>query len=482
MERSKLLLGQGNIVFANRQCSFWLTGILVAALGRPASGEITLSSLFTNNAVLQRDARVPVWGTTDQSDEVTVTFGEQTVTATPNDGEWHATLAPMDASITARDLLVRQGDKTVTLANILVGDIWICGGQSNMELRVKQSTGRSKAISSSANPNIRLFTVNREGNPQPQKKLKASPWQEAGPKTVADFSAVGYYFGRDLEKSIKIPIGLINSNVGSTTAERWMSQEAIDGDSELKGMRAKRGTSDLYNAMILPLAPFAIKGAIWYQGESNARWPYHYRHVLAAMIKDWRRTFGQGDFPFLIVELAPFRKIAEEPVDEEWAVVRESQQWVAKNLPNVETVSIVDVGDEKAIHPQRKQPVGARLAIAARSMVYGEKIPSSGPKYDSVTFNGGQAIVTFKNVGTGLLAKDGELKGFTLAGEDKKFHHAKARIEGNTVIVTSDAVAEPKAVRFGWANYPVINLWNKDGQPASPFRTDDWDVVRQMRK
>ena len=234
--------------------------------------------------------------------------------------------------------------------------------------------------------------------------------------------------------------------------------------------------------MIAPLAPYAIKGAIWYQGESNADRPYHYRHVLAAMIKNWRDTFGQGDFPFLIVELAPFMDIRTEPVDEEWAVVRESQQWVANNLAKVDTVSIVDVGDVKDIHPVKKQPVGERLATAARVHAYGETIAPAGPEFDSVTFNGNEAIVKFKNVGTGLIAKDGEIKGFTIVGEDKKFHNAKARIDGETVIVSADDVAAPQAVRFGWANFPVVNLWNKDGHPASPFRTDQWEVVKQSAK
>lgn len=191
---------------------------------------------------------------------------------------------------------------------------------------------------------------------------------------------------------------------------------------------------------------------------------------------------GQGDLPFLIVELAPFNKIVNEPIDQEWATVRESMQWIARNFPNVATVSIVDVGDENDIHPQKKQPVGARLAVAARAVAYGEKITPAGPQYDSMTVNGSEAVIKFKNVGAGLEAKDGDLKGFTIAGEDKKFYNAKARIEGDTVIVSSDAVKEPKAVRLGWANYPVVNLWNKDGLPAHPFRTDDWPVLKQDAK
>jgi sialate O-acetylesterase len=467
-----------------RALSFRLSiAIAISLLTTPfARAEVKLHQLFTDNGILQRDAKVPVWGTTDKPDAVTVKFGEQSVTATPENGKWKAELAPMDASADPRDLTVQQGDQTVTRKNIVVGDIWLCGGQSNMQWPLNQSAGKDEAISASANPAIRLFTVNRRGLPEPQDNLNGGNWSEANPKSVPEFSAVGYYFGRELQKQLHVPIGLINSNVGGTTAERWLGKEAIDNNPELKGMSSPQGRNDLYNAMIAPLAPYAIKGAIWYQGESNADRPYHYRHVLAAMINDWRKTFGQPELPFFIVELAPFTPIVKEPVDQEWAVVRESMQWVANHLPMVDTVSIVDVGDAKDIHPKQKQPVGTRLANAARALVYGEKIPPAGPELEGVSFNGNQAVVKFKNVGSGLEARDGELKGFTLAGDDKKFYNANARIEGDTVVVTCDAVPNPKAVRFGWANYPVVNLWNKEGLPASPFRTDEWEVVKQSAK
>ena len=463
----------------------FLAMALAIAVVLPAArsqAEVKLHLLFSENGILQRDAKAAVWGTTDKSDPVTVKFGDQTVTATPQDGKWKVELAPMEASATPRDLVVTQGDQTLTRKNIVVGDIWICGGQSNMQWAINQSAGKEEAISAATNPNIRLFTVQREGDAKPRTELKTGGWAEASPTTIPGFSAVGYYFGRDLEKAIKVPIGLLSSNLGGTTAERWMSIESIESNPEIKDMHATQGKSDLYNAMIAPLTPFAVKGAIWYQGESNADRPYNYRHVLAGMIKNWRDTLGNADLPFLIVELAPYTKIVNEPVDQEWATVRESMQWIAKNDPKVATVSIVDVGDEGDIHPQQKQPVGARLAIAARAVAYGEKITPAGPQFDSMTINGKEAVIKFKNVGGGLQAKDGELKGFTIAGEDKKFHNATARIEGETVVVSSDSVANPKAVRLGWANYPVMNLWNKDGLPAHPFRTDDWEVVKQSAK
>lgn len=451
-------------------------------MSQPLRAEIKPHGLFADNMVLQRDRKVAVWGTTDKADEVTVKFGEQTVKAKPENNVWKAELAPLKANDKPQELVISQGDQSITRKNVLVGDVWLCGGQSNMQWEIHQSGGAKEAIESGTNPQIRLLTVNRHGSPMPVTELKSNGWAEAKPETVKTFSAVGYYFGRDLQKTQNIPIGLISSNIGGTTAERWMAKDALDSNAEIKEMKTPQGRHDLYNAMIAPLAPFGVKGAIWYQGESNADRPYNYRHVLAATIKSWRDTFGQGDFPFLIVELAPFTPIVKDPVDQEWAVVRESMQWIAKNVPNVDTVSTVDVGDERDIHPKPKQPVGERLARAARAMTYGEKIVPAGPEFDSATFAGKEATIKFKNVGQGLEAKEGELKGFTIAGEDKKFQHAVAKIVGETIVVTCDAVPEPKAVRFGWANYPVVNLWNKDGVPASPFRTDDWPVVKQNSK
>ena len=471
------------MTFNIRNATAWMlttSGLLLATSAIQA--EIKTHALFTDSMVLQRDRKTVVWGTTDKSEQVTVKFANQTVTSTPANGRWKVELAPMAASDEPRDLVVGQGDQTLTKKNVVVGDVWLCGGQSNMQWEVHQSAGADEAIATGKNPRIRLFTVPREGAPEPRSDLKGGLWAEATPDTVKTFSAVGYYFGRDLQKAVGIPIGLISSNIGGTTAERWMSKESIDSDPEIKDMKPTQGRNDLYNAMIAPLAPFGVKGAIWYQGESNADRPYNYRHVLAGMIKSWRDTFGQGNFPFLIVELAPFTAIVKEPVDQEWATVRESMQWIANKVPHVDTVSIVDVGDEKDIHPQQKQPVGARLAIAARAMAYGEKITPAGPEFASASFSGGKAVIKFKNVGGGLVAKGGELIGFTIAGDDKKFFNAQAKLEGETVVVTCDQVANPKAVRFGWANYPVVNLWNKDGLPASTFRTDDWPVTRQDAK
>jgi sialate O-acetylesterase len=450
----------------------------------PLHADVKLHKLFSDNALLQRGEKTAVFGTADKPDAITVKFGDQTVTASYSDGKWKAELKGLKADAAGKDLVVTQGNVSVTLKNVVVGDVWICGGQSNMQWDVNGAEGKDEAIAAAANPAIRLFTVNRRGNPTPESALQdGNPgWVEAKGDTIGGFTAVGYYFGRELQKNLKVPIGLISSNIGGTTAERWMSKESIDLNDEIKDMHPTQGRNDLYNAMIAPLAGYGVKGAVWYQGESNADRPYNYRHVMAAMIQSWRDTLGNPDMPFIQVELAPFTAIVTEPVDQDWAVVRESQQWVAHHLKNVDTVSIVDIGDDKDIHPKRKRQVGERLATAARALAYGEKITPAGPEFGNAEFSGDKAVIKFNNLGKGLEAKGGELTGFTIAGEDKKFYNATAKIVGDTVVVTSDKVALPKAVRLGWASYPVVNLWNKDGYPASPFRTDDWEVVKQAAK
>jgi sialate O-acetylesterase len=462
--------------------NLWI-GLLATLLfvDHAALAAVTPHGLFTDNAVLQRGEKCPVWGTTDKPDKITVKIAGKEESVEPKDGKWRVDVRGLEAG-GPHTLTISQGDQAVELKNVLIGDVWICGGQSNMQWSLKDTANPQEAISNSANEKIRLITIPRRGAPQPESNVSAASWVPCNPDTTPEFTAVGYYFGRDLQKALNVPIGLINSNIGGTTAERWMSKEAIDSNPDLAGMSKPQGATDLYNAMIAPLAPFAIKGAIWYQGESNADRAVQYRKLLPAMIKSWRDTFGQGDFPFLIVQLAPFMQITNEPADSAWAELRDAQLYTALNVPNTGLAVITDVGDQKDIHPKKKEPVGARLALAARAIGYGEKIAYSGPLYDKMSVDGNKVVLSFKHVGGGLEARDGELKGFTIAGEDKKFQNATAKIDGDKIIVWSDKVEKPVAVRFGWANYPVVNLWNKDGLPATPFRTDDFELTTQNKK
>ena len=438
------------------------------------------NALFSDNAVLQQKVNVPVWGTADSADKVTVSIAGQDASATPKDGKWRVELAPINAG-GPYAMTITQGNEKVELKNILVGEVWICGGQSNMQWALKQSEGGSEAIATAGNDKIRLFTVPRRGADAPESNVSGN-WTAAAPDTVGDFSAVGYFFGRDLQKQLAVPVGLISSNVGGTAAEQWMSKESIDSHPELKDMSKPQGASMLYNAMIAPLAPYDIAGVIWYQGESNAGRAYQYRTLLPAMVKNWRDTFGQGDFPFLIVQIAPYEAIVKEPSDSVWAEIRDAQLHVSQNVPKTALIVTTDVGDEKDIHPRKKEPVGNRLALAARALVYGEQVEYSGPKFENMTVDGDKAILRFTHATGGLVARGGPLSGFTIAGEDKKFHTAEARIVGNTVVVTSDKVTKPVAVRYGWAAYPVVNLCNGDDLPASPFRTDSFPITTQDKK
>jgi sialate O-acetylesterase len=351
-----------------------------------------------------------------------------------------------------------------------------------MRWMVNQATGGEAAIRAAGNDKLRLFTVNRVGVPMPT--ANPDDWLVTNPETVPSFSAVGYYFGCDLQRSLDIPIGLINSNVGGTGAERWTSKEVLAANDDLK-IWTKRQSSDLWKAMIVPLTRFPIRGVIWYQGESNAPRAWQYRTLLPAMIRCWRDAWGQGDFPFLVVQIAPFpnnQPLPKEPIESTWAELREAQLLASQTLPNVGLVVTTDLADDRDLHPRRKREVGERLAAAAKAIAYSQNVAYSGPVFEKQTINGDKIILSFKHVGSGLAAVDGPLQGFAIAGEDKKFVNATARIDGDTVVVSSDKVSHPIAVRFGWADFPIVNLRNKDGLPACPFRTDDFPATTLDKK
>ncbi len=458
---------------------FALCGLMILGVTTPTplQAEVKPNSLFSDNAVLQRDMKLPVWGTADNDEKIKVTLGDQTVETTAKDGKWSVELKPIAAG-GPHTLTVAGANNQVEAKDILIGEVWICSGQSNMQWSVKQCADPKETIEAAKHPQIRLTTIKRGGASEPQSEANVK-WQECSPETVGDFSAVAYHFGVALNKQLKVPIGLISTNVGGTAAQRWTSKQVLNSVPELEKYLNEKESSNLYNAMIHPLVPYAIRGATWYQGESNAGNAHRYRTLFPAMIKNWRDDWKQGDFPFLFVQLAPFKAKSDKPEASDWAELREAQLMTLSKSPNTGMAVIIDVGDEKDIHPKQKQPVGERLALAARAIAYGEKIEHTGPMYESMTTSGERAILRFKNIGQGLEVRGEKLTGFTIAGDDKVFHNAEAMLEGDTVVVSSSEVKSPTAIRFGWAGFPQVNLWNKNDLPASPFRTDNWPGVTE---
>jgi sialate O-acetylesterase len=479
--------------------------------------EVKCASVFGDHMVLQREASVRFWGTAEPGEQVTVKVGAQTkIAATDAGGKWLISLDPMPAGGPVG--VEVQGKNAVKFQDVLIGDVWVCSGQSNMEFPVKRAQDADKDIAAAADPSIRLFSVGRKPSSKPLTSTEGS-WAICGPETVPDFSAVGYFFGRDLHKQLGIPVGLIHSSWGGTLAEAWTDRQALEANPDfapilerdkpyiaeypaaLKRYEAQvaaltaRGQTDkikklrkpqapednpnipsaLYNGMIAPLQPFAIKGAIWYQGESNRGRAYQYRTLLPAMITSWRKAWGEGDFPFLIVQLPEYGKNTPEG-DSQWAELREAQWLTAKNLPNVGIAVAMGLGDPANIHPLKKQEVGRRLVLVAEKQVYGKDVIDSGPAYKSMKVDGDKVEVSFDSMGGGLEAQGGKIEGFTIAGDDHKFVPADAKIESDHVVVSAPGVPHPVAVRYGWANSPTCTLYGKAGLPAAPFRTDDLAV------
>jgi sialate O-acetylesterase len=482
-----------------------LGAALMLLAGLTARADVKLPGLISENMVLQQKAPARLWGWADEGEKITVTFQGQNASATARGGAWSVTLKPLKPG--GPFPLRVSGKNTIALKNILVGEVWVCSGQSNMEWPLSSSFEPEKHVAGATNPQLRLFIVPHVWANVSQHDIAAT-WQECVPETARSFSAVGYFFGRDLQKALGVPVGLIDSSWGGTPAEAWTRESALASHPDLatlvpayrrslsrywtsllnypavvarakaEGRPVPRPPSrpwkpgELYNGMIAPALPYTIKGVIWYQGESNAGQAAQYRTLFPVMIQNWRDDWGLGSFPFLAVQLAPFMAISPEPQESQWAQLREAQLLATKTLPNVGLAVTTDVGEEKDIHPRKKEPVGARLALAARKIAYGQDVAHSGPVYKSMKVVDGKAVVRFDHIGAGLESRGDKLTGFAVAGADGKWVWADAVIQGDTVVASSPQVPQPVAVRYGWANYPVVNLWNKDGLPASPFRTD----------
>jgi sialate O-acetylesterase len=628
------------------------------------NAEVKLPRIFSSNMVLQKGIDNPVWGWANKGEQITVTFNNQSVrTKTDKNGKWSVKLPVQEYG--GPYTMTVKGKNTIVFDNILIGEVWVCSGQSNMEFQVGQAINAVNEIATANFPKIRLFTVPKTVSQFPENDISSGEWEECSPETVSDFSAVAYFFGRDIFRELNVPIGLIHTSWGGTVAETWSSAETISKDPDLKGNLdelkqmdlskykeekmaqikkilggevsdkdlgmengkavwaapdfndsnwktiktpiywEQQGFTDidgiawyrkeiilteeqsnanatlhlgkiddaditfvngveigktnsydkdrvytieskilkpgkniiavrvddtggnggiwgdskdlyfdfknekmdisgdwkfriskamvgnlsigpnsyptlLFNGMINPILPYGIKGAIWYQGESNAGRAKQYQRVFPDVIKDWRTHWNQGDFPFLFVSLANFYPPVETPVESDWAELREAQTKTL-SLPNTGMALSIDIGEANDIHPKNKQDVGKRLALNALKIAYNKNIVFSGPMYKSVDFKDGKAFITFSETGSGLKAKDkyGYLKGFTIAGADKKFKWAKAEIIDNkTIVVYSEEIKDPKSVRYGWANNPDdLNLYNVEGLPANPFRTDDWPGI-----
>ncbi len=566
-------------------CLYISLGLLFISLSS-ATADVKLPAIFGDHMVLQRDAGVPVWGSADAGEAVTVTAGGDTATATAGkDGAWSVKLAKLAASATPIELKI-AGKNTVTIHDVLVGDVWLCSGQSNMEFGIKAFM-TPEDFNKAGDPQVRIFSVPKWVAPVPEKDLGPAPtgfpllgtWQVCTPDTLnkcgewSGFSAVGYLFGMEIRGYTHQPVGVIASSWGGTRIHSWTSLEMLktlpakataaknaadfaehydqikqtyetvtqpqwavtlakwtaDNKAALDGYqpamkqwqeaakaaaaqkqpapprpqapKPPRGPRDpihdnqascaLFNGMIAPLIPFAIEGVVWYQGEANSAEPAVYKVELPALIQDWRNHWGQGDFPFLIVQLPNFMPRKPDPSESTWADMREVQAATAAQLPKTGYAVTIDIGDAGVIHPADKLDVAHRLGLLAQHVAYGQAGVYMGPTLKSSTVEGNHIRVLFDNVGSGLTtgiapehfyacqkppltppAPSSDLEGFAVAGADQKFVWAKATIDGDAVVVSADSVPNPVAVRYAWADNPACNLYNKDGLPAAPFRTD----------
>ncbi|MFT6618729.1 MAG: sialate O-acetylesterase [Limisphaerales bacterium] len=502
-----------------------LLALTSALCALTANADPRLPNIFGDHMVLQQKHKNPVWGKANPGEAITVVIGRQNKSTTADSkGNWKVKLDPL--AVGGPYKMVVKGDSTVTFDDVLVGEVWVCSGQSNMRYNVAASDDADVEILTARFPNLRIISVPNVGTQVPQDNFEGK-WEAVTPKSIPSFSAAGYFFGRILHQGLDIPVGLINNAWGGSAAEAWVRKDVLSAEKRYaplleqwaetektydhkkataayeakraewqarvkkarvankplpRAPRAPRNPlagqhrpANLYNGVLKPIIGYGIKGAIWYQGESNAGRAEQYGHLFPLMISHWRDEWQQGDFSFYWVQLADFRGEKTEPAESDWAELREAQT-KSQRLPNTGQAVITDIGEGRDIHPRDKQNVGKRLARLALAKDYGIKVAHRSPEYKSMLIKGNRATIKFDHVNKGLYAFDTtEVRGFSIAGKDKKFHWAKASIVGkDTVIVSSDAVKEPVAVRYNWADNPIGNLTTKDPLPATSFRTDNW--------
>lgn len=487
-----------------------------------ANASVQPNTLFSNHMVLQQGVEVPVWGTAGEGEKITVEFGSQRVSTMTKNGRWMVKLAPLDYQKSPSNLIIK-GNNQVVIEDVVVGEVWVCSGQSNMARRMSPHvkyqtiTNFEQERDSANHPTIRQYTVQYAQTDTSVADANGN-WMICSPSTVEQFSAVAYFFARDLQKALDVPIGIILSSVGGTQAKHWTSREAMESNPALLPLvqeydlacleypqkkadyiayldsvnrkfrmdslfavnqkaeipqkpklqkspqipNEQRRIACYFNGMIAPLIPYAIKGVAWYQGESDNDFAEQYKLLFPTLISDWRVRWSQGDFPFLYVQVAPYYKTKPE--------IRDAQLLSLQSTKNTAMVVTTDCGNAKDIHPPLKQPVGYRLSLAARALAYKEKIEYSGPVYHDCKMENNEIRLYFEHASSGLVAKNGELKGFTIAAADLNFVQARAKIKDNYVIVSGDSITKPVALRYGWENVPDVNLYNGAGLPASPFQ------------
>jgi sialate O-acetylesterase len=507
--------------------------LLLSVITGNIDAKIKITSPFGDHMVLQQNSPVPVWGTASPGEKVTISIGKQTKSGmTGSDGTWRISLNKLNAGGPFEMKI--NGLNSMTFRDVYVGEVWVCSGQSNMDFTVARENrywcgvfNEKQEVAEASYPLIRVFDTEFSPSNEPQKEV-AGTWEIVTPQNIGHLSAVAYFFARDLQKKLKVPIGLITTAYGASTAEAWISKTALqtnpkfesllstfqdkinkylpdtaaqskykksyakwvvvaakakaEGKDELRGPKNPDPVVDqhnpyvLWNGMVAPLATYAMRGVLWYQGESNSPTATIYRDLMETLIRDWRKQWNQGDFPFIYVQLANIGKEVESiPAKGGSEAVKREAQLLNLSIPQTAMVVAIDNADPldmQNVHPKNKQEIGRRMALAARSVAYHEKLVASGPIYGKMEVQGNTIKLNFKSTGQGLLFKGDQNKGFAIAGEDKKFVWGEAKIVGNSVFVSSPGIAKPVAVRYGWGSNPPTSLYNTDDLPASPFRTD----------
>lgn len=507
--------------------------ILVSVIGLSTAthAALELPAIFSDHAVLQRAKTVPVWGWTEAGEEVRVAVAGKEAKATADaSGNWKVDLPALEAT-GPQTLTITAGTETKVIKDVLIGEVWLGSGQSNMAMAVQSAKDFDAEKAAADLPTIRMFTESSAASDTPQSRGKGG-WTVCHPDTVGRFSATAFFFGRELHRSLQLPVGLINSSVGGTPIESWISRDAQAASAEIKpffeavqaeaakfdpvkaravyekqlaawkvaaakakvegkpapraprdpvATRAKKGNvGGLFNGKIAPLIPYAIRGAIWYQGEANSNYPKaeFYQHQLPLLVKDWRSRWND-EFPFAWVQLPNYAGGRGDG----WMLVREAALKSVQSVPNSGMAVTLDIGEAKDIHPKNKQEVGRRLSLWALNTVYGKKdLPSGSPMPVKHEVKDGAMVVTMTHADGGLILKPGKTSGFVIAGPDKKWQPAEARIAGDQVVVSSPSVPQPVAVRYAWAELPDVTLWSGAGLPATQFRTDDWSGATEAAK